>query len=128
MEKILSLLGLVKTNHLAFAVCFIVCGLFLTTAVGKEVKTETLSGYIVCEQDDDGNVTSCKLKVTAENDDGEEVTKEYLIHADVNGKKLHKYGFKDVEVTGTVKKDKSGNMILTVKSFKEVKDEEEDNS
>jgi hypothetical protein len=121
MEKSNWLMELVKMKHCIFVLGFMVFGLFFTTAISKEDSSVTLSGYIVCEEDDDGKVTSCKLKVTTENDDGDSVTKEYPIHADENGKKLFKYDYKDVKITGTVKKNKDKKEVLTVKSFEEVK-------
>ena len=85
---------------------------------GKKTKERTISGTVVPEDwDDNDNVTRVGIK-TAD-------YQEYVVEHNTVGRRLLSLIDKKLRVKGTIRERLDGDMIISVKSFEQIEEEDE---
>lgn len=85
----------------------------------EKAKEQTITGIVIpAEWDDDDNV----IQVAIQSEDYE----EYLVENNEKGKELLAFIDYEVEVTGTVKERKDGEMMINVKRYEALGEYEEE--
>jgi hypothetical protein len=114
-------------NSIGRIISFWLVFLVFTAVSSQAAGKITILGRIVVEYDEEGNTTAISLSVSENSGDEEEIS-TYLIDKTGKGAELFDYEYEIVKLTGSVKKDKEGNKIITVSQYEIIQEEILDDS
>jgi hypothetical protein len=101
---------------------YIFLGLVFMASSVLAAGSTTIQGRVIGEEDDEGNTTALYVSITEMKGD-EEIVTTYYINKAGKGKELFDYVYEMAKITGSVKKDNTGNNIITVVKYEIIAEE-----